>query len=91
MTPESSAAQTKLSLLRRLVRVVHWLYKVCLSPLFGNACRFYPSCSDYAREAIERHGWFRGGILACKRVCRCHPWHPGGEDAVPTNTPQSRL
>jgi len=72
-----------LSLLRLLLAVLYRVYKACISPLFGNACRFYPSCSDYARLSIERYGWLKGGSLACKRVCRCHPWHPGGDDPVP--------
>lgn len=83
MTAEPGINETRLTLSKRLVFGLHGLYKVCLSPLFGNACRFYPSCSDYAREAVVQHGWFKGGVLACKRVCRCHPWHPGGEDPVP--------
>jgi putative membrane protein insertion efficiency factor len=66
-----------------LIALVHSTYKAILSPLFGNACRFHPSCSDYAREAVVRHGWAKGSWLAAKRVCKCHPWHPGGVDQVP--------
>jgi len=51
--------------------------------LFGQACRFEPSCSVYAVEALEQHGFFRGWYLAIKRVCRCHPLSAGGEDSVP--------
>ena len=58
-------------------------YQYLLRPMLGSACRFYPSCSDYAREAIERHGAIRGVWLAVKRVGRCHPYHPGGFDPVP--------
>jgi len=58
-------------------------YQYLLRPMFGSICRFYPSCSDYAREAIERHGAMRGVWLAVKRVGRCHPYHPGGFDPVP--------
>jgi len=58
-------------------------YQYLLRPMLGNSCRFYPSCSDYAREAIERHGVWRGVWLAVKRVGRCHPYHPGGFDPVP--------
>lgn len=83
MTPEPPTSETRLSLSKRLLSALHRLYKLSLSPLFGNACRFYPSCSDYAREAVLRYGWIKGGALACKRICRCHPLHPGGEDPVP--------
>jgi hypothetical protein len=58
-------------------------YKLGISPFLGQNCRFYPSCSDYAAEAIRVHGPARGGLLAAKRLCKCHPWHPGGLDPVP--------
>ena len=58
-------------------------YQYAISPLFGANCRFYPSCSDYAREALERHGALKGSWLALRRVARCHPYHPGGFDPVP--------
>ena len=67
---------------RCLVRLVS-AYRFFLSPLLPSACRFHPSCSCYAGEALERHGAWRGGWLALRRLCRCGPWHPGGFDPVP--------
>ncbi|WP_034296168.1 membrane protein insertion efficiency factor YidD [Herbaspirillum sp. RV1423] len=61
-------------------------YKLGVSPYLGQNCRFYPSCSDYAAEAIRRHGAWKGSVLAGKRLCKCHPWHPGGLDPVPEST-----
>ena len=57
--------------------------KLLLSPYFGTQCRFYPTCSSYAREAIAVHGALRGSWLATKRICKCGPWHAGGVDPVP--------
>ncbi|WP_018231003.1 membrane protein insertion efficiency factor YidD [Methyloversatilis universalis] len=59
------------------------VYRYAISPMLGRNCRFMPSCSEYAGEAIRRHGSVRGSWLALKRVSRCHPWHPGGYDPVP--------
>lgn len=58
-------------------------YKRLISPLLPPACRFYPSCSEYASLAIAKHGVLRGGILAAKRLVKCNPLHPGGFDPVP--------
>ncbi|MDC8758139.1 membrane protein insertion efficiency factor YidD [Janthinobacterium fluminis] len=58
-------------------------YQLLLSPMLGQNCRFYPSCSSYALEAIGLHGAAKGSWLAAKRLCRCHPWHEGGVDPVP--------
>ena len=58
-------------------------YKLGISPFLGQNCRFYPTCSDYAAEAIREHGALRGSTLAARRLCKCHPWHPGGLDPVP--------
>lgn len=58
-------------------------YQLMLSPMLGQNCRFYPSCSNYAIEAIRTHGAARGSYLAARRVCRCHPWNEGGADPVP--------
>jgi uncharacterized protein len=61
------------------IRIYQWTD----SPMLGPRCRFHPSCSNYALEAINRFGVLRGGWLAVKRLGRCHPWHPGGFDPVP--------
>ncbi len=65
-------------------------YQLFISPLLGQHCRFWPSCSQYAREAIEQHGVVRGVWLAIRRLLRCHPWHPGGVDPVPELSPKDR-
>jgi len=59
------------------------LYQLFLSPIFGRQCRFTPTCSNYSKEAIEKHGPFRGMILTVKRLFRCHPWSKSGYDPVP--------
>ena len=64
-------------------------YKLAISPYLGQNCRFHPSCSDYAAQAIDLHGPARGSLLAARRLCKCHPWHPGGLDPVPASTKSS--
>jgi len=68
-----------LKLLTLLLRA----YQVVVSPLMPPSCRFYPSCSNYALEALRVHGAAKGSWLAVRRVCRCHPWNAGGLDPVP--------
>ncbi|MBI4291662.1 MAG: membrane protein insertion efficiency factor YidD [Betaproteobacteria bacterium] len=58
-------------------------YRYAISPMLGVHCRFHPSCSEYALDALARHGGWRGSWLAMKRLARCHPWHSGGYDPVP--------
>ncbi|TFW09966.1 membrane protein insertion efficiency factor YidD [Oxalobacteraceae bacterium OM1] len=67
----------------RLLLLLLRAYKLAVSPFLGQNCRFYPSCSDYAAEAVRIYGAARGGLLAARRLCKCHPWHPGGLDPVP--------
>ena len=63
------------------------LYRLTVSPLYGNVCRYYPSCSAYALRAVEVHGAVKGTYLAARRLLRCHPWTAGGYDPVP-GTPE---
>ena len=71
------------SMIRQLFILLVRGYQVSLGPLLPAACRYYPSCSAYAIEALERHGAWRGGWLALRRIGRCHPFRPGGYDPVP--------
>ncbi len=66
-------------------------YQKFISPILGPSCRFTPSCSNYAHEAINRHGIVKGCWLTVKRILKCHPLHPGGDDPVPDNTNQYKL
>ncbi len=67
-------------LLIKLIR----LYQITMSVFFGQHCRFTPTCSNYAIEALKQHGALKGSILSSKRICRCHPWSAGGIDEVPS-------
>jgi putative membrane protein insertion efficiency factor len=68
---------------QRIVLVLIRFYQHALSPLLGSNCRFYPTCSHYAYEAIEKYGVVKGGWMGLRRIGRCHPWHAGGYDPVP--------
>lgn len=80
--------------MKKLYRALEWLlskimlaliafYRTCISPLTPPACRYTPTCSQYAQEAIRKYGPFKGGWLALKRILRCHPWGGSGYDPVP--------
>jgi putative membrane protein insertion efficiency factor len=80
--------------LRKLISLISWitksicillirLYQLLVSPFLGKQCRFHPSCSQYALEAVIRYGSFKGSQLTFLRLAKCHPWHPGGIDLVP--------
>ncbi|MDB5056224.1 MAG: hypothetical protein JWM44_4274 [Bacilli bacterium] len=70
-------------MMKKLAKAPVHFYRKFISPLKPPTCRFYPTCSEYALEAIEVHGPWRGSILAAKRIGKCHPFHPGGIDKVP--------
>jgi len=70
--------------MRRAVTTLIVIYQRFVSPLLGPRCRFYPSCSNYALQAVQEFGTLRGTWLTVKRLARCHPWHPGGYDPVPS-------
>ena len=72
--------------MRHVLKILIRAYQLALSPLLGPRCPFYPSCSHYALEAIESHGALHGSWLSAKRICRCHPFNPGGFDPVPHHT-----
>jgi uncharacterized protein len=73
--------------MRYVATVLIRLYQLGVSPWLGARCRFYPSCSQYALDALERFGLLRGGWLALRRLARCHPFHAGGFDPVPNAAP----
>ena len=69
--------------MKRLLLLLVQFYRTAVSPLLPPTCRYYPTCSAYAMEAIERYGAWRGGRMALRRILRCHPFHRGGYDPVP--------
>jgi putative membrane protein insertion efficiency factor len=69
--------------MRKVAVALIVMYQRVISPMLGPACRYQPTCSEYAREAIERYGVARGGWLSVRRIARCHPFHEGGFDPVP--------
>ena len=90
MSAVAPAQQGRRGLMHRLGRVLAWpllafvwVYRKALSPLVGANCRFQPTCSAYAEEALRVHGGIRGGWLVLKRIGRCHPWGGSGYDPVP--------
>ena len=74
-------------MITKLVIKTITFYQFFLSMLLGPRCRFYPSCSNYTKEAIQAHGLVKGVCLGSKRIARCHPWHEGGFDPVPETSP----
>ncbi|NIM19335.1 MAG: membrane protein insertion efficiency factor YidD [Candidatus Latescibacteria bacterium] len=75
-----------MNILKKKIRIIAItgirIYQRSISPLLPQSCRFYPSCSEYAAQAIEKYGLWRGAVLSARRLSRCHPWHEGGFDPV---------
>ncbi|MEK9775144.1 MAG: membrane protein insertion efficiency factor YidD [Quisquiliibacterium sp.] len=95
-TKPSRSRALKASLWARPAAALAWLislpirgYRYAISPMLPASCRFFPSCSEYALESLRRHGPLAGGWLTVTRLCRCHPWNPGGVDPVPDTFPPS--
>jgi putative membrane protein insertion efficiency factor len=72
--------------MKRLLLLLLRGYKLGVSPFLGQNCRFYPSCSDYAAEAVREYGALKGAALAIRRLSKCHPWNAGGVDPVPAKS-----
>jgi putative membrane protein insertion efficiency factor len=89
--PGKQQAEIRLSAGARVLTVLLTGYRRYISPLLGPHCRFAPTCSAYALEAVRRHGALRGSWLAMRRLARCHPFHPGGLDPVPPAVRRRRL
>lgn len=75
--------------MKKILIVLIRLYQLCVSPFFGRCCRFAPSCSEYAQEALEKHGLLKGIWLILNRLVKCGPWNKGGYDPVPTSSEES--
>jgi hypothetical protein len=75
---------------KHVLKALVIFYRKFISPLKPPTCRFYPTCSAYALEALEKHGAVRGSVLAARRIVKCHPFHPGGIDPVPPPRPRKR-
>ncbi|HEX3791314.1 MAG TPA: membrane protein insertion efficiency factor YidD [Pseudonocardiaceae bacterium] len=87
MPPASARSDPRVGPVARVLVLAVRGYKTWISPLLPPSCRFYPSCSAYAAEALVVHGALKGTWLAARRLLRCGPWHPGGFDPVPPRTP----
>lgn len=68
--------------MKRLLVVLIRIYQKFISPLKGQTCRFYPTCSEYSIQALQKYGFFQGSWKSIKRILKCHPFHPGGHDPV---------
>lgn len=73
--------------MKKILLLIIGFYRKRISPYTPPSCRFYPTCSQYGMEAIEKHGAFRGGLMTILRISKCHPFHPGGVDLVPDKKP----
>ncbi|MDW8054800.1 MAG: membrane protein insertion efficiency factor YidD [Anaerolineae bacterium] len=82
-SPHHKSVRTPPSLVARLLMLLVRIYQLTLSQALPPSCRFYPSCSEYTYQAIEKYGALKGSWLGLKRILRCHPFHPGGYDPVP--------
>jgi len=69
-------------MIKKIILFLVWFYQKAISPHLRSRCRYYPSCSSYAKEAVEKYGAWRGSHMALKRILRCHPFHEGGYDPV---------